>query len=236
MDRFNCRMEVKFAADEAAAGTFEGYGAVFGNVDSYGDVIQKGAFRETLREWKKQDRTPPMLLQHGGFFGPVDDQVPIGLWTSMSEDDVGLKVEGRLFAMDTDRGKYIYEGMKAKALDGLSIGYRPKEFVLGTKPSEPRRTLKRVDLVEVSVVTFPANGKARTGAVKSAMQFTSQDWRDVEAVLRDEGLSRADAVKAVSGFKSWLQRDAEAPETAPRDEAAAVQLRSLADRIKALAA
>jgi HK97 family phage prohead protease len=237
MDRLNCRMEVKFAGpDDAATGTFSGYGSVFGNLDSYGDVIQKGAFRESLKEWRKQDRSPPMLLQHGGFWGSVDDEVPIGKWTSMEEDDVGLKVEGELFCLDTDRGKYLYQGMKSKVLDGLSIGYRAKEFVLGTKPTEPRRTLKRVDLIEVSVVTFPANGKARVGGIKSARDFTTQDWRDVEADLRDAGLSRTDAVKAVSGFKNYLQRDAGGPDNAARDEMASAELRSLADRIRSLAA
>lgn len=225
MDRFNCRMEVKFAAnDGAATGTFSGYGAVFGNVDSYGDVIQKGAFKDSLKEWKAADRSPPMLLQHGGFWGSVDDEVPIGRWTSMEEDDVGLKVEGELFCLDTDRGKYLYQGMKSRALDGLSIGYRAKEFVLGTKPTEPRRTLKKVELVEVSVVTFPANGKARVSGVKSVRDFSPQDWRDVEAYLREAGLSRADAVKAVSGFKNYLQRDAGEPDNAARDEQASAEL------------
>ena len=58
--------EVKLADDGAASGTFEGYGAVFGNVDAYGDVIAKGAFAGSLREAKARGKFPPMLLQHGG--------------------------------------------------------------------------------------------------------------------------------------------------------------------------
>ena len=50
--------------------------------------------------------------------------------------------------------------MKEKTLDGLSIGYRAKDYTRGTKENEPRRTLKAVDLVEVSLVTFPANEAA----------------------------------------------------------------------------
>lgn len=234
MDRLQCGFEVKFA-DNSADGTFSGYGAVFSNLDSYGDVIQPGAFKDTLKNWKKTGRLPPMLLQHAMGL-TTEDSLPVGVWTSMEEDDTGLKVEGRLIAMDTDRAKYIHEGLKTRALDGLSIGYSPKEFVMGTKPKEPRRSLKSVELMECSIVVFPANDKARVKGVKSVRDYTNTDWRDVEAALRDEGLSRADAVKAVSGFKSYLQRDAGDPETAPCDEEAAVELRSLAERIRSLAA
>ena len=45
--------ELKFAPSDSGEMTFTGYGAVFGNMDAYGDVIVKGAFRDTLREWKK---------------------------------------------------------------------------------------------------------------------------------------------------------------------------------------
>lgn len=237
MDRFSCRMEVKFADDGAKVGSFSGYGAIFGNVDSYGDVIQKGAFKDTLREAKKAGRMPKMLLQHGLGFSTMDD-IPVGIWSAMDEDEIGLKVEGELFAMTTERGQYIYEGMKTGAIDGLSIGFKAKEFTFGSKPTEPRRTLNKIDLHEVSIVTFPANDRARMTGVKSAADYTPQDWRALEAVLRDEGLSRSDSVKAVSGFKSYLQRDAGVSDPAPRDETATEekQLRQLAERIRAMSA
>lgn len=237
MDRFSCRMEVKFADDGAKVGSFSGYGAIFGNVDSYGDVIQKGAFKDTLREAKKAGRMPKMLLQHGLGFSTMDD-IPVGIWSAVEEDEIGLKVEGELFALTTERGQYIYEGMKTGAIDGLSIGFKAKEFTFGSKPTEPRRTLKKIDLHEVSIVTFPANDRARMTGVKSAADYTPQDWRALEAVLRDEGLSRSDSVKAVSGFKAYLQRDAGVSDPAPRDETAAeeTQLRQLAERIRAMSA
>jgi HK97 family phage prohead protease len=220
MQRMMAQFEVKFS-DESPVGTFSGYGAVFGNIDSYGDVIAKGAFKETLREWKKQKRLPPMLLQHGGFMGLMaDDLVPIGKWTAMEEDDTGLKVEGRLINLDTDRGKAVYGALKEQVLDGLSIGFRTKEFSLGTKPDEPRRTLKKVELVELSVVTFPANGEARVEGVKTQPRTI----REFEAFLRDVGRFSHAAAKAIaaSGFKA----------TDPRDEdgeaVAAAMLRNIA--------
>lgn len=206
-DHFLTPLEFKFADDGAAVGTFEGYGAVFGNVDSYGDVIQKGAFKDTLKEWKKQKKLPPMLVQHGGWMITDMDALPIGKWEEMDEDDTGLRVKGRLINLDTERGKTIHGAMREGALDGMSIGYRAKEFALGTKPDEPRRTLKKVDLVELSVVTFPANGKARVDAVKSADDIKT--IREFEDFLRDVGGFSNAAAKAIAagGFKATDPRD-----------------------------
>lgn len=199
-EAFYAPLEVKFA-DASSPGAFEGYGAVFGNVDAYGDVIQKGAFKETLRDWNKSKKLPPMLVQHGGWMMTDMDALPIGMWEGMSEDDTGLYVKGRLINLDTERGKTIHGAMKEGALDGMSIGYRAKEFSLGTKPDEPRRTLKKIDLMEVSVVTFPANGKARVSSVKGASFIKT--IREFEDFLRDAGFSNAQAKAIASrGFKS----------------------------------
>lgn len=229
MDRVRFDMEVKFASDKT--GVFSGYGAIFGNVDSYGDVIEKGAFKETLRAWEDKGKYPPMLLQHGGgmFGGTADDLLPVGKWTSMEENSKGLKVEGELFALNTERGQYLYEGLKAGALDGLSIGYRVKKFTQGTKPNEPRRKLEQIDLMELSIVTFPANDKSRVGSVKSDF-----DARELEAMLREATLSRSDAVKAVATFRKWLQRDAGEPATSPRDEVGAEVVAALRRNIATL--
>ena len=202
------RIEVKFAeADVKANGEFAGYGAVFGNVDSYGDVIQNGAFAGTLADWKDAGKLPPMLLQHGGMGVTATDQLPIGKWTKMSEDGRGLYAEGKLINMDTELGKTVYGALKEGVLDGLSIGFRAKEFSLRTQPNEPRRTLKAVDLVELSVVTFPANGKARISQVKSDSEISTV--RDFERFLRDVGgFSNAQAKAiAASGFKAADSRD-----------------------------
>lgn len=211
--RFGCSLiEVKFAQASDGTGaaemTFSGYGAVFGNVDSYGDVIQKGAFKNTLRDAKKSGNWPPMLMQHGGWGMNADDMTPVGIWISMEEDEIGLKVEGKL--ANTARGLEAYGLLKMTprpAISGLSIGYYAKEFILGTKPEEPRRTLKQVELVEVSLVTFPANGKARVQSVKSG----TPDIRIAEQALRDVGYSQTEAKRILAqGFnKATSQRDAE---------------------------
>lgn len=201
--------ETKLASIDAATMEFEGYGAVFGNVDAYGDVISPGAFAETLSQIKKTDAWPTMLLDHGGLGFSADDNLPIGIWTDLSEDGYGLKVKGKL--LDTSRGMDTYKAMKSTprpALDGLSIGYIAKEWTPRTKPDDPRRTLKKIDLIEISVVTFPANTKARTTNVKSARDMTE---REFDAwLMRDAELSRSDRLMIINqGFKAFkAKRDA----------------------------
>lgn len=193
--------EVKFASEETDLGTFEGYGAYFGNVDAYGDVIKKGAFSDNLNEWKKSNKLPPMLVQHGGWMMSDSDGIPIGKWEHMEEDSKGLFVKGRLINLDTERGKQIYGAMREGVLDGMSIGYRAKEFELGTKPTEPKRTLKKIELVELSVVTFPANGKALVSDVKSTMTQRELERGLVHGTLPPLSLQEAKALIA-EGFKA----------------------------------
>ncbi len=132
----------------------------------------------------------------------------------LGEDGKGLKTDGE-FA-DTERGIELYKLGKMKprpAISGLSIGYIAKESIPRSQPDEPRRQLKRIDLIEISPVTFPMNGKARISSVKSA-DFTE---RNVERwLMQDAGLSRSEARVVINqGFKSLIaMRDAGSSELA----------------------
>lgn len=164
------RIETKFASADvnSATGTFSGYGAVFGNVDSHKDVIQSGAFRASLSEWRAKGRLPRMLLMHGSNGNPFSgDDLPIGVWTTMCEDSRGLYVEGRLLALDTDYGRRILSLMKGGALDGLSIGFIVKRASPGTGTA--KRFLEAIDLREVSIVDEPSNDLARVDAMKESV-------------------------------------------------------------------
>lgn len=205
--RIECGLvELKFDATNDKEMTFEGYGAVFGNVDSYGDVIQKGAFKESIREAKATGQWPAMLLQHGGWQMSAEDLTPVGLWTDMEEDDTGLFLKGKL--APTTRGSELHALMKMTprpAINGLSIGYVPIKWKMRSTPEEPRRTLEQVKLIEISPVTFPANGKARIQSAKGAHGI-----RLAEKALRDAGFSASEAKGIVArGYTSQTaQRDA----------------------------
>ncbi|MFA7523638.1 MAG: HK97 family phage prohead protease [Halothiobacillaceae bacterium] len=221
MQNLTCTLrELKFAADEGAqAMSFTGYGAVFGNVDSYGDVIEAGAFSKFLADVKAGNQPwPAMLSQHGGWQMSAEDMTPIGVWTDFAEDGHGLKVTGQL--ADTPRGLEMYKLMKMSprpAIDGMSIGYIAKEWEPRSKPDDPKRKLKRIDLIEVSLVTRPANGKARVESVKS--YWTERDFERL--LTRDAGLSRSEALVVINqGFKSLIaMRDAGSSELAELYEA-----------------
>ncbi len=179
-----------FDADE---GTFTGYGAVFGNLDSYRDVIQQGAFKRTLKERKKTGRPFPMLWQHQRF-------EPVGMFPVMKEDSTGLFVEGRI-ALKTQRGAEARELMGMGAVTGLSIGYQSKKSIWDD--DQEIRTLTDIELFEVSLVTFPANDAARIEDVKD------MTLRDLEKTLRDSGFSRSEATAiANKGFDGLSLRDA----------------------------
>jgi HK97 family phage prohead protease len=195
--------ELKLAASETKEMKFSGYGAVFGNVDSYGDVIEPGAFAETLAQAQKTGQFPSMLMQHGGMGLTAQDLVPIGVWEKLAEDGKGLLNDGVL--APTPRGEEAYALMKMQprpAITGLSIGYIPKKFTMRSKPEEPRRRLHEVELLEVSLVTFPANRQARITDVKSG-GFTERDFE--RWLMQDAGLSRSEARVVINqGFKSLI--------------------------------
>ena len=180
-------LEVKEITEE---GRFSGYASVFDVIDDYDDVILRCAFAKSISE-----KMPVMLWQH-------NSAEPIGVYESIREDDIGLRIEGRIL-LDLEKGKEAYILLKNHAIRGLSIGYMPELWEWENRDNRRIRVLKEIDLWEVSLVTFPANPKALIDDVKSIKTI-----RDVEDTLRDAGFSRTEAKALISACKS-AQRDAE---------------------------
>ena len=176
-------LSIKAVGDD---GTVEGYGSVFGVRDSYDDVIASGAFKGTLAGHADAGTMPAMLWQH-------DPSQPIGIWTEMREDAKGLFIKGQL-ALQTRQGAEAYALLKLGALTGLSIGFIAKQW--GYDRETDVRTLTEIDLWEVSMVTFPANEKARITGVKSSSDLATP--KDAERILRDAGFSKSEATAYVS--------------------------------------
>jgi HK97 family phage prohead protease len=140
-------------------GEFEGYGSTFGGEpDSAGDVIAPGAYTETLAALKASGKMPKLFWQH-------DSHSPIGKWLDAVEDGKGLLMRGKL-NMDVQRGREAYALLKAGDIDGLSIGYRIKQYSVDIETGV--WTLEKLDLVEVSIVSVGANENATIGSVKAA--------------------------------------------------------------------
>ncbi|OGB26199.1 MAG: hypothetical protein A3I66_00670 [Burkholderiales bacterium RIFCSPLOWO2_02_FULL_57_36] len=171
-------------------GLFSGYGSVFGVIDSYKEIVVAGAFTDSLKT-----RQPSLLWQHRS-------GEPIGIYTGVKEDAIGLHVEGKL-ALKTVRGAEAYELLKMGAISGLSIGFEVRDEsydrVTGVN------TLKTLDLWEVSLVTFPANDAARITGVKAIHEIDS--LRDAEAFLREVGgFSKSQALGLVARIKATQGR------------------------------
>lgn len=187
MNKKDLSFEIKAVSDD---GLFSGYASVFDNVDSYGDIVRKGAFVESIGEWEAKGKMPPILWNH-------DPSDPIGIYTKMQEDDKGLYVEGKLLIDDVPRAKQTHALMKAGVIDGLSIGYRVKEYLYNV--DEEVTDLIKLSLREVSIVTFPANPETRIEAVKSRLDAGElPTLPEFEKFLREAGFSKSQAT-AIAG-------------------------------------
>lgn len=176
------------------SGTFAGYASIFGNIDSYRDIVMPGAFTNTLQ----QNSRIKMLWQHRA-------DMPIGGYTLAKEDETGLYVEGQI-NLDVEKGREAYALLKSGDVDGLSIGYRTvrEEFNNNTLVN----SLIEVDLREISVVTFPANDLSVVASVKSADEISTLS--DVEDFMRGRGLSHKEAKAVIALVKKTIG-------SAPRD-------------------
>ena len=195
---FTCIAELKAYQDdedEKEMGRFEGYASIFGNKDLGNDIVMEGAFRKSLA--RRRAKNVKMLMQH-------KTDMPIGVYEKIQEDENGLKVKGRL-ALGTQMGKEAYELLKMGALDGLSIGYKADPKKQHYDERKRRRYLKEVDLMEISLVTFPMNPKATVRQVKGE-EISIREW---ENGLRDAfNLSRSEAkVAAKAVNQAFIQRE-----------------------------
>lgn len=155
--------KIDSASDE---GVIEGYASTFGNIDLGDDVVEKGAFKKTLKENKG---VFPILADH-------DPSKQIGWNVRAEEDEKGLFVSGKL-NMESQLARERYalakQAMDLGAKMGLSIGY----MTIKAEPDDDRpmvRRLKELRLFEYSLVTFPMNTAANLTGVKSIESLTEE--------------------------------------------------------------
>lgn len=207
------------------SGTFEGYASVFDDADHSKDKVAPGAFADTLAEHKMNNRLPPMLWQH-------DTKEPIGAWREMFEDKRGLYVRGELFIDDIPKARQAHKLLRENVVTGLSIGFRTVTSAFNPKTGE--RTLTKIDLLEVSMVTFPALESARVSSVKTMMaKGDIPDKREFEVFLRDAGFSRKQAKGLIAdGYSGLLRRDAVSAQGGEDEDTRAIM--ALSDLLKEL--
>lgn len=212
--------ELKAISDD---GEFEGYASTFGNVDRGMDMVMPGAFRRTLKERKLS--AIKCLRDH-------DTRKLVGKWLAMEEDDRGLKVRGKLFAVGEDAIQLAKETltlMREGALDAMSIGYRTIKAQWDEE--QGIRKLLDLDLWEVSIVTFPMNEMATVDAVKGDLTIT-----DVERILREGGAPGAFAkLVAIHGFEGATKRLGSRQEGGESSKTIAEMIRETSANMKGMA-
>ena len=191
--------QFKMASDGAH---FVGLASTFGNVDSYGDTIVKGAYAETLTK----NGMPKM------FWGHDSEAVPLGKWIKAQETDTGLLMTGE-FTPGNALAQEVKAALMHGTVDSMSIGYRLKKG--DYTDTDTGRIIKNVSqLAEVSIVTFPADKFARVdlSSVKSYGDEIKQieTIRDMELFLRDAGQFTKGAAQALTARAKELfnRRDA----------------------------
>lgn len=156
--------QVKAGPDDGMAdGEFSAYASVFGNVDSYGDRVVKGAFANTLAEWKDLGIPVPLLFGHN----MSDPDYNIGYIKSAEEDDHGLLVNAVL-DLDNPKAAQVYRMLKGRRVNQMSYAYDVVDSVEEKTDGVTVNELREIKLYEVSVVTIGANQETEVLAVKSA--------------------------------------------------------------------
>jgi HK97 family phage prohead protease len=143
-------IETKLLADDT--GVISGIAWPFATPDRVGDIIEKGAFASAILPL-------PMLFGH-------DQNDPVGVWESANEDETGLQIKGRLLVDDVARAREVRALVQAGAIRGLSIGFMTRKALPRARGG---RTIKELDLLEVSLVTLPSHPGARVTSAKDAV-------------------------------------------------------------------
>ena len=180
-------------------GIVEGYASTWTKTpDSYGDIVIKGAFTETLKKRKATGHPFPLCFNHDF------DQI-IGAVFEAEEDDYGLKIRGSF--LNTPSAQEKRELVKEGIVWQFSFAYS----VLGAEaPTEEEKKqgivqkLTKLDLYEVSLVPVPANQTAIVTEVKNDEEVEIKAGRRNSA--KDEELIR-DAISALQALLDTAEED-----------------------------
>ena len=182
---------------------FSGYASTFDNVDLGMDKIMPGAFDNTIKT--KSANQIKLLYQH-------DMKMPLGVFDEVRADKNGLYVNARM-PKDHSQVKDVMALMKCGALNSMSIGFIPKEW---DYDEQNIRSLKDVDLHEISLVTMPMNPKAQITSFKSIgasrtlpLAEESKAWDAKAAVVRVRRFTDSEEKPSASYKKAFMYYDGE---------------------------
>lgn len=210
--RASAPIHVKAAGpdDGLAEGQFVAYASHFGSIDSYGDIVDPGAFTRTLAEWGEKGGTVPVLWGHD----MNDAFATIGGVLAAEEDDNGLKVTCEL-DLDNPMGAQVYKLLKGRRVNTMSFAYTVRD----AEKKDDGYHLKDLDLHEVSVVHIPANPSAEVLSVKSTAATLAEAVKAGRTLSAKNESAIRDAVASLSSVLSSLDgQDEKAAPAATEDQ------------------
>lgn len=173
----NAEIQVKAGPDDGLAeGQFTAYASVFGNKDSYGDVVMPGAFAKTLADWLKSGNPIPLLFGHN----MSDPDYNIGGVVAAEEDAVGLKVTAQL-DLENPKALQTYRMLKGRRINQMSFAYDEVDSGPSVHGGDQVWELRELKLYEVSVVTIGANQETEILAVKQAASLAESELQRIKA-------------------------------------------------------
>lgn len=182
-------LQFKNSAIDIDSRTFTGYASIFGNIDSYDDIVMPGAFSKTIQERKDKVK---VMYNHSWTIGKA---------LEMEETGKGLFVKG--YVSTTQRGDEVLALMADGAIDEMSIGYEAIKWDYDEMSGKQVRKLTELKLYEFSPVDFAANDQALiTGikalAVKRGFDIDEERINEIMQSLREptESLS-AEPIKSL---------------------------------------
>ena len=173
-------------------GIFSGYGAVFSNVDSGGDIIEPGAFTKTIAEGVGRVK---ILSGHN------ESLLPIGIPLELREDENGLFIKAKI--SDTTLGRDVRTLIRDGVLGELSIGYDPVNFEYD---ADGFRHLKEVKLWEISVVTWAMNDQAVITDYKALVRGAAEDIKAGRKISASRLKSLEDASASMKSAAKLLDK------------------------------
>ena len=180
-------LEMKEADESEGLGRFEGYASTFGNMDLGFDVVDKGAFKSTIRQSKGRF---PILADHNW-------EAHIGYNETAQEDDKGLYVVGAInlkVQKGSEKFALAKQALGLKTRMGLSIGYTTIQAKQDDENPRVRR-LTELKLWEYSFVTFPMNVEAMVTTAKSLGELDRAKF--LLQQLKLQGVSTSDLEMAL---------------------------------------
>lgn len=220
---FTAKVDTDQAEDDAP-GTFVALVSMFGNTDSYGDIVEAGAYTRTLKEWAAKGRPIPVVWSHQ-FSDP--DNI-LGHYVSAEETAEGLKMKGVL-DLDHPKAARIHKLMTQGLIVEFSISGEVREYELIEDDDEdswwPGMSISDIELWEAGPCFKGANPETQLISVKSA-DLTGPLARRIRATATGEAIPTAKAKEAPAAKETPAAPEA-AQDLLQRSTAATPAVRAL---------